>query len=73
MELLANFFGNNTSTKKNREKNRKIRVCRIEELESRDMLSAVGIVYDAPPPIEFGIVYHNAHWTNLNHDGNHDG
>ena len=60
MGLLASIFGNNTNIKKDRQKNRNFRVCRIEEMESRDLLSATP--YDAPvppPPIAFEIAFHD--------------
>ena len=61
MGLLASIFGNG-NTVKNRKKNRNFRVCRIEEMEPRVMLSAnnpfVEPVWD---DIELGVVFHD--WT----------
>jgi len=63
--LLASIFGNGNSIKKNRQKNRNFRVCRVEEMESRDLLCAT--CWDAPDPIDvpldptihFGIHFHD--------------
>ena len=67
MGLLANIFGNgnNINIKKDRQKNRNFRVCRIEEMESRDLLSASPFVaadpIDSPidPMINFGVYFHD--------------
>ena|GEM_PF-1346797 len=68
MGLLASVFGDgvfgsgvfgNGNTVKNRKKNRHFRVCRIEEMEPRVMLSANPLV--VPDPVDFGIVFHDAH------------
>ena len=62
MGLLANIFGNG-NTVKNREKNRSRRICRIEELEPRVMLTGTPWTAPTPPdydPINIGIVFHDS-------------
>ena len=57
MGLLAKVFGSNI-TQKERQKNRNLRICRIEELEPRTLLAA-NPLYVPPDPIDFGIVFHD--------------
>ena len=60
MGLLASIFNSNNNTIKNRQKNRNFRICRIEEMESRDLLSASP--YDPPCPpeqVHFDIAFHD--------------
>ena len=63
MGLLANIFGGNKNTKQNRQRNRKLRVSRIEELESRDMLTATPFSLMPPPvfdPVDFSAIFHDS-------------
>ena len=57
MGLLAHIFNSDRNIKKDRQKNRNFRICRIEEMETRDLLSVSP--YDPPDPIDFGVVYHD--------------
>ena len=63
MGLLASVFNSNHNIKKERQKNRNCRICRIEEMESRELLSASP--YNPPDPIDFGIVYFDPYGPDL--------
>lgn len=56
MGLFATILDNN-NVKRNRKKTRNHRICRFEEVEQRELLSASP--YAPPDAIDFGIVYHD--------------
>jgi hypothetical protein len=66
--FFDHIFGNTTSVKETfkRRQSLRQRICRIEEVESRELLSATP--YTAPDPINVGIVYHEDYYEGLNDD-----
>ncbi|MDR2704528.1 MAG: hypothetical protein LBC02_02000 [Planctomycetaceae bacterium] len=68
MGFFKHIFGNTTSVQETLKRRRSLRqrICRIEEMESRELLSATP--YVAPDPINVGIVYHEDYYEGLNND-----
>ncbi|MDR2440967.1 MAG: hypothetical protein LBE12_16530 [Planctomycetaceae bacterium] len=68
MGFFKQIFGNATSVKETNKRRRSLRqrICRIEEMERRELLSVTP--YSAPDPINVGIVYHEDYYEGLNSD-----
>ncbi len=74
MALLNKIFSPASSKTQERQKHNKMlrnRICRIEEMESRELLSATP--YEAPDPINVGVVYHEDYYEGYQESREDDG
>ncbi|MDR0704977.1 MAG: hypothetical protein LBF88_08315, partial [Planctomycetaceae bacterium] len=68
MGFFEHIFGRTNSVKETFQRRRSLRqrVCRIEEMEPRELLSVTP--YVAPDPINVGLVYHEDYYEGLSND-----
>ncbi|MDR0337863.1 MAG: hypothetical protein LBI18_12315, partial [Planctomycetaceae bacterium] len=68
MGFFKHILGNTKTVKETfkRRQSLRQRICRIEEVESRELLSATP--YVAPDPINVGLVYHEDYYEGVNND-----
>ncbi|MDR2757049.1 MAG: hypothetical protein LBC20_15240 [Planctomycetaceae bacterium] len=68
MGFFNHIFGSTTSVKETLKRRQSLRqrICRIEEMETRELLSVTP--YVAPDPINIGLVYHEDYYEGLNND-----